>query len=66
MEELLPVAMGVIEETLAAYEPIPFGLRPEDFTDFALLQYQQRITRIERARGQSLAEIYSVADDAEA
>jgi ribonucleoside-diphosphate reductase beta chain len=66
MEELLPVAMGVIEETLAAYEPIPFGLRPEDFTDFALLQYQQRITRIERARGQSLAEIYAVADDAEA
>jgi ribonucleoside-diphosphate reductase beta chain len=65
MEELLPVAMGVIEETLAAYEPIPFGLRPDDFTDFALLQYQQRITRIERARGQSLAEIYAVADDAE-
>ena len=64
MEELLPFALSIIDETLAGYEPMPFGLQAEDFTDYALLQYQQRVARIERARGRSLAEIYAVAEDA--
>jgi len=63
MEELLPFALSIIDETLSAYEPVPFGLRAEDFTDYALLQYQQRVARIERARGRSLAEIYTVAGE---
>ena len=52
--ELLPFALGVIEETLSPYEPVPFGLRAEDFTDFALAQYQARVARIDRARGRAL------------
>ena len=65
MEELLPIALSVIDETLSAYEPIPFGLRAEDFVDFALAQYQRRIARIERARGQTLAEVYAATDGAD-
>ena len=63
MEELLPFALGVIDETLAPYDPIPFGLRAEDFTDFALAQYQARVSRIERARDRPLAELADLVDD---
>ena len=63
MEELLPFALGVIDETLSPYDPIPFGLRAEDFTDFALAQYQARVSRIERARGRPLRELADLADD---
>ncbi len=65
MEELLPFALGVIDETLSPYDPIPFGLVAEDFTDFALAQYQARVSRIERARGRPLAELGDLADDLE-
>jgi ribonucleoside-diphosphate reductase beta chain len=65
MEELLPFALGVIDETLSPYDPIPFGLQAEDFTDFALAQYQARVSRIERARGRPLAELGDLADDLE-
>jgi ribonucleoside-diphosphate reductase beta chain len=64
MEELFPLALGVIDETLSPYDPIPFGLRAEDFTDFAFVQYQSRVTRIERARSQSLEELADLSDDA--
>ena len=54
---LLPVAMGVIPEVFAAYEVMPFGLVMEDFTDFALTQFGNRVARLERARAQTLAEV---------
>lgn len=57
MGELLPTALGVINEVFDRYETLPFGLRLEDFTDFALSQFQRRIARIEKARGQSLQEV---------
>ena len=57
MNELLAPALGIIEETLAVYDPIPFGLSVSDFTDFALGQFQKRFDRIQRARGMTLDEI---------
>jgi ribonucleoside-diphosphate reductase beta chain len=50
MEELLPVALGVVYETFAPYDPMPFGLELDEFVDYAVGQYGKRIARIERAR----------------
>jgi len=63
MGELLAPAVGVIHEVFAAYDPIPFGLELEDFVDFAMAQFQNRITRIEATRSKSLEEVlYCGAD----
>jgi ribonucleoside-diphosphate reductase beta chain len=50
MEELLPVALGVVHETFAPYDPMPFGLDLDEFVGYAVGQYGKRIARIERAR----------------
>jgi ribonucleoside-diphosphate reductase beta chain len=60
MNDLLPDALAIIGETFACYDPMPFGLEPDVFTDFALNQFQKRIERIEKARGTSLAELHQV------
>ncbi len=58
LEALLEPAMGMIAEIFAAYEVMPFGLRMEEFADFALAQFGRRVARLERARGQTLAQVY--------
>lgn len=55
---LLPLAIGLINEMFEAYETMPFGLRLEEFTDFAMTQFQRRSQRIEKSLGKSLEEIY--------
>ena len=57
MGELLAPAIGIIGEFFAAYDPMPFGLEMEEFTDFATRQFQSRLQRIEKARRQTLEEI---------
>ncbi len=57
MGELLPVAIHLIKETFDPYPQMPFGLKLEHFTDFAMTQFQRRIRRIEKARGQTLAQV---------
>lgn len=57
MNELLPLAMDVIGDAFAPYDPVPFGLTPSDFTDFAISQFQKRMDRLERARGASLDDV---------
>jgi hypothetical protein len=42
--------LGIIDETLGSYDPVPFDLKVSDFTDFALGQFQKRHDRIQRAR----------------
>lgn len=70
MNTLLMPAIGVIEETFALYDPVPFGLVVDDFVTFAMMQFQKRMNRIEKARGASLDEVMQVthaaidADDA--
>jgi ribonucleoside-diphosphate reductase beta chain len=57
MNELLPLAMDIIGDAFDPYDPVPFGLSPADFTDFAISQFQKRLERLEKARGASLEEI---------
>lgn len=49
MGELIEPAIGVIPEVFACYSPMPLGLRMEEFTDFAMQQFQARLGRLERA-----------------
>lgn len=57
MNELLPAALGVIGDVFSAYDPVPFGLVEEDFTDYALAQFQKRVARLERAREMTSEEL---------
>jgi ribonucleoside-diphosphate reductase beta chain len=49
MGELLPLALGTIQEIFDGYEKMPFGLALDDFVGFAMSQFQSRLGRIERA-----------------
>lgn len=51
MAALFPVAAGVVLELFASYDEMPFGLRLEEFSDYALGQFQARLARIERSAG---------------
>jgi len=71
MNELLPLTLGVVNDSYDAWgdDPPPFDLPREDVLAYATTQFQKRLQRIERARGQTLDEINRVAnelDEAEA
>jgi ribonucleoside-diphosphate reductase beta chain len=55
--ELLPLALGSVDELFAAYDPVPFNLGPADFHQYALTQFEHRRQRILRAGQQSMAEL---------
>ena len=62
MLELLEPALGVVEETFALYDPMPFGLELDDFLGFATSQFSKRIERVERgAQTRSLELVYELA-----
>lgn len=50
MNELLPLALGIIGEIFGAYETLPFGLTQEEFVGYAIDQFQKRLAWLERAR----------------
>lgn len=50
MNELLPIALGMIEEVFEQYDPVPFGLEIDDFVDYATSQFQKRYGRVQQAR----------------
>ena len=58
MERLLPIALQVVEEAFAAYDPVPFGLEPAVVVEFAHDQFRRRFSRVEKARRQTLDEVY--------
>ncbi len=53
MAELMPLAMASITELFACYDPMPFGLKEEDFVQFAMDQFGKRMRRIEQGMGVS-------------
>jgi ribonucleoside-diphosphate reductase beta chain len=57
MQVLVQLSVKMVEETFTPYEVVPFGLRPEDFVAYALGQFEQRMTRVEKARRQTLEEV---------
>ena len=65
MNMLLPAAIGVIGDAFARYEVVPFGLKEEDFVNYAMSQFSKRYERLEKARGASLDEINKVSRENE-
>ena len=65
LNTLLPPAVGVIQELFAIYDPMPFGLRLDDFLGYAMGQFEKRSRRIERARQQSLDEVLHLGSPAD-
>lgn len=63
MDELLELATELIQEIFGAYKVVPFGLRVDDFLEFAMAQFQRRYARIEKARGQTLEQIYGGVEE---
>ncbi len=62
MDELLEPALGVVLETFAPYDPMPFGLELNGFLAFATGQFQSRLERIVRgAREGGLAQAVALA-----
>lgn len=62
MNDLVIHAIGVIDEAFTAYDEMPFGLVIDDFTTYALGQFQKRVERIEQARGADPASIEQVTN----
>lgn len=62
MGQLLEPATTVILELFASYPVVPFGLKQDDFLNFATAQFLRRMERIQKARGQTLDELYSMPD----
>lgn len=56
MNSLLLPALGVISDIFSQYEVMPFGLREEDFVEYATDQFSKRFERLERARDGRSAE----------
>lgn len=66
MTELLPLALGVVQESDGLLEPDtprPFGLRVEDYMEYATAQFAKRLDRISRARGETLDELYATTEE---
>ena len=68
MNEMLVYALGVINEMFndpnAPEEP-PFGMRIEEYSEFATSQFSKRFLRIQRAREQSLEQVYQAGGEEE-
>jgi ribonucleoside-diphosphate reductase beta chain len=63
MSELLPLSVESVREVFDRYEVMPFGLEVGQFVDFATKQFERRYARIERARGQSLEDLFGPNDE---
>ena len=65
MNELLPLALGVVSETYEHNEggELPFDVPQEESMQYAVVQFQKRLERLRRARGQTLDEVNRVAND---
>ena len=64
MNTLLMPAVGVVTESLATYDPIPFGFKVEDFTDYAMMQFQKRFARIQQSQGAHLSDVEQMTNAA--
>ena len=67
MEELRPLTDSIIRSGYESYPDgiSPFGLRGDEFSDFAARQFRKRFERISKARRSTLAEIEAASEPAE-
>jgi ribonucleoside-diphosphate reductase beta chain len=67
MEELMPIVLGIVGPPAPEEGEIPvdsvFAADPDEMSRFAMTQYQRRMHVLERARGQSLAELEEEVSD---
>ncbi|HEU5374045.1 MAG TPA: R2-like ligand-binding oxidase, partial [Ktedonobacteraceae bacterium] len=68
MNRLLLLALGIVNETFEetrelAPEEIPFGFQVEEYLNYATTQFTKRMARIERARTQTIEQIYQEAEE---
>lgn len=63
MGELIETSVLLIQELFTPYEAMPFDLRLEDFIAYATTQFSRRLERIEKAREQTLEQIYGGLED---
>jgi ribonucleoside-diphosphate reductase beta chain len=66
MNRLLIFALGVVNESFQESadlppDQVPFGFQVDDYLTYATSQFTKRLTRIERARRQSLDQVYQEA-----
>ena len=64
MNSLMMPAIGVVTDAFECYDPVPFGMSVDSFTNYALMQFQKRYDRIAKSKGASLDEIYKVTHEA--
>lgn len=64
MNKLLPIALGVVTELYDNPQGLTlgFGLSMESDLAYAMSQYEKRVERIKKARGQTLEQVYQVAE----
>ncbi len=74
MNELLPLAMGIVQESYTSPEdavpPVEseepaFGLNAEEDMNYAMMQFTKRVERIRRARTQTVEQLYQLAEPEE-
>ena len=74
MNELLPLALGVVQDSYtspertaleAESEEPAFGLNMEEDMNYAMTQFSKRVERIKRARTQTLEQLYELAEPEE-
>ncbi|MGI6125806.1 MAG: R2-like ligand-binding oxidase [Planifilum sp.] len=63
MEFLLPVAIGVVNELINQVDELPFGLDKEEMTQYAMRQFDIRMSLLERARGKSPKELSRLSEE---
>jgi ribonucleoside-diphosphate reductase beta chain len=68
MNRLLPLALGVVTESFTNDEGVvpnetPFGFQAEEYLSYATNQFTRRLTRIERARRETLEQLYQEEEE---
>ncbi len=66
MNELLVPALAMVNELFEGaeeLEEIPFGLNIEEYLNYATMQFSKRYQRIQRAREQTVEQIYQIGEE---
>ncbi len=63
MEFLLPVAIGIVNELINQVDELPFGLDKDEMIQYAMKQFDIRMSLLERARGKSAKDLSSLSEE---
>ena len=68
MNRLLMFALGVVNESFQDAinlppEEVPFGFQAQEYLDYATTQFTKRLSRIDRARTQTIEQIYQEEEE---